>query len=141
MRIGRLVAAVSLVAGVVTGTLGDRTPRREPTRSGEFLILAGDFHVHASPGDGTLTPFSLRDEAARAGLDVIVRERTAAGVLEAIRAGRTVGANERGELFGEPSLVARVKAAMPGGRMDPHPWIRRLAVVLSLGGVAMLLVL
>jgi predicted metal-dependent phosphoesterase TrpH len=34
-------------------------------------MLAADFHVHAFPGDGGLTPLSLRNEAARKGLDII----------------------------------------------------------------------
>jgi hypothetical protein len=33
-------------------------------------VLTGDFHVHAFPGDGSLAPWTLRHEAARAGLDV-----------------------------------------------------------------------
>jgi hypothetical protein len=35
------------------------------------VVLAGDFHVHAFPGDGALTPRRLRDLAADQGLDVI----------------------------------------------------------------------
>lgn len=64
-------AAVLLVFGLVVGTLADRTPRRAPLRAGGYEILSGDFHVHAFPGDGVLAPWMLRDEAARAGLDVI----------------------------------------------------------------------
>ena len=50
----------------------DDIPVRQVLRAGEFLVLAGDFHVHAFPGDGALAPWELRKEAARAGLDVIV---------------------------------------------------------------------
>jgi hypothetical protein len=269
---------VSLAIGIAIGTLSDRTPPRVPIRSGDFWILAGDFHVHAFPGDGVLTPFSLREEAARAGLDVIavvnhnafaaprlipwmstsedlplviaseevthsdfhliavgidrrirpelpvsrtvaavhnaggvaiaahpgrnfpayddaalsavdgtevaraerredyrrdyidaferarrlnphvapigssdfhvtpalgasrtflfVRERTQAGVLDAIRAGRTVAENDRGEMFGDPSLIAKVRSAVPAGRFDPHPSWRRLSVALAWIGIA-----
>ena len=253
-------------------------------QSGEFLILSGDFHVHAAPGDGSLTPAALRDEAVRAGLDVIavtnhnqfvaarlvsslsgeadeplvipgeevthpdyhliavglehpvkadgavidvvakiheqggvaiaahpmhafagydddaalaavdgtevahperlekfrreyvktferarrlkphiapigssdfhntpalgqcrtfvfVRERSAAGVLEALRAGRTVALDDHGNMYGDPSLVERVRAAQPAGRTDANaPW-RRLAVLLSWCGLAGVLVL
>jgi hypothetical protein len=45
-------------------------PERSPLRAGEYVVLAGDFHVHAFPGDGALAPWTLRQEAARAGLDV-----------------------------------------------------------------------
>ena len=63
--------AVLLAAGAVIGSLADRTPPRSVVRAGDYFVLSGDFHVHASPGDGALAPWMLRDEAARAGLDVI----------------------------------------------------------------------
>ena len=280
---GRVLAAVALIAGVTIGTLADRVPRRTPLQSGEYLILSADFHVHAAPGDGSLTPTELRDEAARAGLDVIaitnhnqfvaarlvsslsdndgkplviageevthpgyhliavgidrtvspesavtdtvrriheqggvaiaahpmhafvgyddaalsavdgtevahpervekyrreyvatferarrlnpriapigssdfhntpalgqcrtfvfVRERSKAGVLEALRAGRTVATDEHGRLYGDPSLVERVRRTPPEGRADVHPSWQRLAVVLSWCGLAGVLLL
>lgn len=67
----RLASAALLVAGAVVGTLADRIPSRQVVRSGDYWVLSGDFHVHAFPGDGALAPWMLRDEAARAGLDVI----------------------------------------------------------------------
>lgn len=67
----RRCGAVLVVLGVVIGTLADRTPSRAPMRAGDYWILSGDFHVHAFPGDGALSPWILRSEAARAGLDVI----------------------------------------------------------------------
>jgi hypothetical protein len=279
----RTIAAFVLLVGILIGTAVDRSPRREPVRSGEYLILAGDFHVHASPGDGSLTPGELRDEAVRAGIDVFavtnhnqflaarrvarlapsadapivipgeeitdrnyhliavgihevvrpgsevapvvaeihaqggvaiaahpgrafawqdgstlsaidgtevahpeheekyrrqyletfararrvnphiapigssdfhntpelgecrtflfVRERSVAGVLDAIRAGRTVAENERGELFGDPSLVERIRQMPPRGRTDPHPAWRQLSVALAWVGLAGLLFL
>jgi hypothetical protein len=66
-----VASATLIVAGAVVGTLADRIPPRQTVRAGEFWVLSGDFHVHAFPGDGALTPWMLRDEAARAGLDVI----------------------------------------------------------------------
>jgi predicted metal-dependent phosphoesterase TrpH len=272
------VAALALVAGIGIGTAVDRTPPRQPVRSGDEWILSGDFHVHASPGDGSLTPFSLRDEAARAGLDVFAvtnhnqflaprllrwmapaadapiviageeitdpdyhliavgiheavapgppvaqvvaeihrqggiaiaahpsasfggyddaalaavdgtevahpayfekyhrefaevfarakglnphvapigssdfhnnpalgecrtfvfsRERSAAGVLDAIREGRTVALDERGVFYGDPVLIERVRRTPPTGRTDAHrPW-RRLSIALAWCGLA-----
>lgn len=67
----RVASAVLLVAGAVVGTLADRIPSRQAVRAGNYWVLSGDFHVHAFPGDGALAPWTLRDEAARAGLDVI----------------------------------------------------------------------
>jgi hypothetical protein len=64
------LAATALTTAVVIGTVSDRVPHRSPQRAGEYVVLAGDFHVHAFPGDGALAPSTLRDEAARAGLDV-----------------------------------------------------------------------
>ncbi len=66
----RTLAALAVAAGIATGTAAGRLPYRAPMRSGDEFILAADFHVHAAPGDGSLTPAALRDEAVRAGLDV-----------------------------------------------------------------------
>jgi len=49
----------------------DQPPDRIVPKTGGYLILAGDFHVHGGPGDGTLLAWELRREAQRAGLDVI----------------------------------------------------------------------
>ena len=71
--IGRSLAALSalcVIAGVVAGTRATVTPARVTPRVGDYWILAGDFHVHAFLGDGSLAPWTLRDEAAREGLDV-----------------------------------------------------------------------
>src|SRR6185503_16149743 len=68
----RAGAAALIVGGAVIGTATDhRGSGRPAVRAGEYWVLSGDFHVHASPGDGALSPWMLRDEAARAGLDVI----------------------------------------------------------------------
>lgn len=66
----RAIAAVVMFAGIVAGTVSDRLPDAQPRRAGDYWILTGDFHVHAFPGDGALAPWTLRDEARRAGLDV-----------------------------------------------------------------------
>jgi hypothetical protein len=67
----RAVSLTLLCFGAITGSIADRLPPRAEVRAGGYLVLSGDFHVHASPGDGALSPWVLRDEAARAGLDVI----------------------------------------------------------------------
>jgi len=67
----RGAAALVLILGVAIGSVSSKPTYRPPSRSGDYFILEGDFHVHAAPGDGSLTPAALRDEAARAGLDVI----------------------------------------------------------------------
>lgn len=67
----RAAALLLLLVGGVAGSAADSTPPRAVVRAGEFIVLSGDFHVHAFPGDGALSPWRLRDEAARAGLDVI----------------------------------------------------------------------
>ncbi|HKE85832.1 MAG TPA: CehA/McbA family metallohydrolase [Vicinamibacterales bacterium] len=68
---GRPLAALVVVTGIAIGTAIDRTPTRSMQRAGEYFVLAGDFHVHAFPGDGALAPWTLRDEAGHAGLDVL----------------------------------------------------------------------
>jgi hypothetical protein len=72
---------------------------------------------------------------------VFARERSTAGVLEALRAGRTVASDERGRLYGDPSLIERVRRATPSGRADSHSSWRRLAVVLSWCGLLGMLVM
>jgi predicted metal-dependent phosphoesterase TrpH len=62
--------AIVLAVAIVIGTLADHVPTRFPRRAGEYVVLEGDFHVHAFPGDGALAPWTLRSEAARRGLDV-----------------------------------------------------------------------
>lgn len=272
MRDPRLWSGFVLALGITIGTFADERPERVVPQLGEFRILSGDFHVHAAPGDGTLLPWELRREAARAGLDVLaitnhnttfaarfgrwwtenvagsppillvgeeitspdyhiaaagirrtvtrrqsaasavaevhaqggvaiaahpareywagyddralalldgaeaangtdpivrkqfdefrerarqrnvdiapigssdfhggpalgrcrtyllVREQTEAGVLEAIRSGRTVAADAAGNLYGDPELVRLVRARQPAGRSDDRAAWRRLAV-------------
>jgi hypothetical protein len=67
----RAACLVLVTLGLLIGTFADRTLRRNPLRAGDYWVLSGDVHVHAFPGDGALSPWMLRDEAARAGLDVI----------------------------------------------------------------------
>jgi predicted metal-dependent phosphoesterase TrpH len=67
----RLIATLVCLLGLAVGSLAARHTERKPVQSGEFWILAGDFHVHAFPGDGSLTPIALRAEAVNEGLDVI----------------------------------------------------------------------
>jgi predicted metal-dependent phosphoesterase TrpH len=66
----RAVGGLVLALGIIIGTTVDRVPTRTPPRAGQLYVLTGDFHVHAFPGDGSLAPWMLRQEAARAGLDV-----------------------------------------------------------------------
>ena len=273
----RALSGSLLLAGIVIGTVVDRAPQRTIPTAGGYSIVAGDFHVHASPGDGALTPWALRDEAARVGLDVfavtnhnntvathlwrrfargaagvivipgeeitnpayhliavgtretisgrqsaaaaiaavhaqggvaiaahpmrkfwggypdpalasldgsevahpdarrtptaraefdafnargraaaadgtfatigssdvhiapalgvcrtylLVRERSEAGVIEAIRSGRTVAVDEKGRLYGDPELVRLVDSNRPAGPVDPHPAWRRMATAM-----------
>jgi hypothetical protein len=66
----RAILSVVLATAIVIGTLADDVPTRPRRRAGEYFVLEGDFHVHAFPGDGALAPWTLRNEAARQGLDV-----------------------------------------------------------------------
>jgi hypothetical protein len=70
-RRGRFASACLLVSGIGLATLTDRLPSRPVIHAGPWILLSGDFHVHGFPGDGALAPWALRDEARRAGLDVI----------------------------------------------------------------------
>jgi hypothetical protein len=70
-----LAGIAILVVTVSIGTWLDAratpTPMPRASASGDF-VLAGDFHVHAFPGDGALPGWELRRDARRLGLDVIV---------------------------------------------------------------------
>ena len=67
----RTVSAALLVVGLVMGTLAAApSPRTAATVNG-YTVLTADFHVHAVPGDGALTPARLGEQAARYGIDVI----------------------------------------------------------------------
>jgi hypothetical protein len=61
---GALAYGAAIVAGSVTDLPG-RTPPTGPS------VIAGDFHVHAAPGDGLLPVWEVQREADRRGLDVI----------------------------------------------------------------------
>ena len=67
----RAVSAAFLVVGLLIGSSSPSpAPRTAPMVNGD-IILTADFHVHAFPGDGALTPARLREQAARQGIDVI----------------------------------------------------------------------
>jgi len=67
----RLAAALVVVVGLIVGlSVPAAAPRPVPQRGG-FFLLAGDFHVHSFPGDGSLAPWDIAREAARRGLDVV----------------------------------------------------------------------
>ena len=113
MRSTRAASATLLLAGMAIGSAADRIPARSATRAGDYLVLSGDFHVHASPGDGALSPWMLRAEAARAALDVIAvtnHNQTFAGRL----------ANRVGETGDGPLLI--------GGEEITNPQYHMIAV-------------
>ena len=66
---------------------------------------------------------------------ILARERTAAGVVEAVRAGRTVAVDPQGGLHGESDLVQMVEANRPPGRVHVNRGWRRVAVALTWLGV------
>jgi hypothetical protein len=65
------VALALLLTGVGLGTVSPSDPPRVVSSAGEFSILTGDFHVHAVPGDGGLTPGRVQEEARYQRLDVV----------------------------------------------------------------------
>lgn len=67
----RLSAGLLLLGALAGSLAGAGLPASGPPRSGAFLVLAADFHVHGFPGDGALPAWALRDEARRRRLDVI----------------------------------------------------------------------
>jgi hypothetical protein len=67
----RVVGLAVLACGVAIGSLMTWQPERDVFRAGPYFVLAADFHVHSFPGDGGVSPWVMREEARRAGLDVI----------------------------------------------------------------------
>lgn len=82
--------------------------RTQAVNPGIAAIGSSDFHVTSQPG--------------RCRTYVLVRERSAAGVIEAIRAGRSVAADANGTLYGDPRWVGLVESA--GGFVPPAPATR-----------------
>jgi hypothetical protein len=71
MTRGRRVGLLFVSLGLIAGTAGDERPERTIPRTDGYFVLAGDFHVHAFPGDGGLAPWEFSNEMRRRGLDVI----------------------------------------------------------------------
>jgi hypothetical protein len=90
-------------------------------------IGSSDFHAMPAPV-GTCRTF------------LFVRERTEAGVLDAIRDGRTVALDETGQLHGDPELVALAARTISPQPVDAHTGWQRLSVALAWIGVLGLLV-
>jgi len=70
LSLTRLSAAL-LLAGIAGGVLYDPTPARPEIHRGGYRVLEGDFHVHTTLSDGSLTPLGVVRQAERRGLDVI----------------------------------------------------------------------
>jgi hypothetical protein len=89
--------------------------RLRHARSHVAAIGSSDFHANPSLGQSRTY--------------VLARDWSEAGVLDAIRAGRTVAEDSNGRLYGDPELLELVEANRPPGRSDQHPLLRRLSVV------------
>jgi predicted metal-dependent phosphoesterase TrpH len=88
-------------------------------------IGASDFHVVGYPGICRTYVFA--------------RERSARGILEAVRAGRTVVYDKHGQLRGDPALFALMPAdSRTELRTAPRPGLGGVAVWLGLLGLVLL---
>ncbi len=65
-----LLALALVVVGFVGGLAFDRHPARPVVRRAGYRVLEGDFHMHTTYSDGTLSPLTLVRQAERRGLDV-----------------------------------------------------------------------
>jgi len=92
----------------------NRTLRLNP-----HVAPIGSSDIHVTPALGSCRTF------------VFARERSISGVLEAIRAGRTVAADESGRLYGNRDLIARVESANLPGRAGTRDGWRRLSLFLT----------
>jgi hypothetical protein len=71
MAVLRTCAALLVVAGVAASFAVADPPAMPVVEKGGFFVVAGDFHVHSFPGDGSLPPWDIAREAARRRLDVV----------------------------------------------------------------------
>jgi hypothetical protein len=122
----RIAALLVLATAVILFSLTSSVPPRPLFRAGDYYVLSGDFHVHLFPGDGGVPPWVMRDEAERAGLDVIAatsHNQTLAGRLgqwTARGAGPIVISGE--EVTGDDyhlialGVTARVRGDQPAAR-------------------------
>jgi predicted metal-dependent phosphoesterase TrpH len=136
----RGIALGVFLVGVGLGTLVDaRLAGTPPVRMGGYWVLAGDFHVHAFPGDGALPPWEIRREAERRGLDVVAI--TNHNRMLASRLGRALSRRA-----GAPLVLAAEEVTTPGAHVvaagieRPVDWrlpLPRLAdAIHAQGGVA-----
>lgn len=65
------ISALAFVVAVIISTFARGPGLTAPVRTENGWLITSDFHVHAFPGDGMLTPPQLRREAARRNLHVI----------------------------------------------------------------------
>lgn len=71
MKRAWLLSLLALAAGLVLGTLSDRSAPRPVEERAGYRVLHGDLHVHTRYSDGLLFPFDAVLVAERAGLDVV----------------------------------------------------------------------
>lgn len=71
LRHARWAFALILLAGFAGGVVFDPTPARPENHRAGYRVLEGDFHVHTTLSDGSLTPLGVARQAERRGLDVI----------------------------------------------------------------------
>jgi hypothetical protein len=92
------------------------------------LAAIGSSDVHLSPTLAVCRTLLFTTDA------------TAAGVLDAIRHGRTVAMDPHGRLYGPPELVRLAGEARPAMRVDVYPVARRVSLGMALvGGLGVLL--
>lgn len=67
----KLACGAMLLAGLAGGIVFDPTPARPENHRAGYRVLEGDFHVHTTLSDGSLTLLGIGRQAERRALDVI----------------------------------------------------------------------
>jgi hypothetical protein len=117
--------------------LGDPRGREELI---EFFRSAQTFNPRIAPIGST--DYHFRQSVGLCRTYLFAREYSAAGVLDAIRTGRTVAVDPSGGAFGDPNLVAaveRIRAATP----PPAVWrtiLDRLSGLIAIAGILGLMI-
>jgi hypothetical protein len=114
---------------------------REPATAADFEAF-GARATAAHPSIATIgsSDFHLGGAPGWCRTYVLARERSTAGVIDAVRAGRTVAADMDGRLYGNPTLVKMVGAAggfVPAPELSP---LQRLPAIMAVVGLGALIV-
>jgi predicted metal-dependent phosphoesterase TrpH len=95
-----IVSWVLVLLGAIGGVAFDPRPARPVVHRAGYRVLEGDFHMHTTYSDGTLSPFTLVRQVERRGLDVAsVTEHNTVFAGRLARAWASIGSGKDGPII------------------------------------------